>query len=1264
MRQVSTAYLVLALFVAVPMNVSAAPDDPAAPTLLDAFEPTDALRNRLGQGAAPEAIVEIDASAVPVTRAGGDVIPEFDERTGMHLDLAGVSPTDNSRRRLALGDFNNDNVEDVFIARWNQTARLFLNVGGVLTLQSGLFESPGDLENAHDVGIIDANDDGWLDVILRDRMLFNRGEDGDGTWLGFAAGVVMNGAETSPFTIKVADFDDDGDMDAVTSPGRRMLVNDGAGVLTGDTGRMGSNALRNTIKFQARDFDGDGDIDLAGPIETEDRHYVYLNDGAGSFPNANRQSLNLDTLTYVQVGADFNGDGISDYRVYADNQNPRAFLSTGAFNGIFPEYQRRIDPVIAGDQGKHGFSHIRDIDGDGDLDFVLSSIELFDNSTFLGNEKSNIVLNSGVNTGTFVSVFDAEWGDEEAFDVKLIDVNLDGNLDLLIAHVSRLAIYINGAPAQTVVLSNHVSPPSQINDVAAMSVEITGGTAPQFSWDFGDGSAPLQTSSPNADHVYTTPGRYQVTVNVTAGLFSDSLVFSHTAFAPRTANKPNRSANMAYLDTAGDTDADQVFVANPDHNSVSVLRIGDGALLAEIPVGETPTSLAFGGDGRLYVVNKRSATVSVIDPQAFTVVDTFSDFARGSNPHGIVFDPLALTPVGFVALEGSGEVARVGFDTGAVTLTAVGPTPRELAINADGGLVYVSRFITAPVPGESTRNLGTDGGGEVWVLDSTTLALTDTILIPYTDQPDDVLSARGIPNYLMAPVIAPSGSFAFVPASSSNIYRGQFRDGNNREHNMLVRSMLSRVDLGTNVDEAAARHDFDNSAQPTAGAFDPTGNYLYLVFENARVLRVYDIYLEESLASVDLDFAPNAVVVSPDGTRVIAHNWLGRSISVIDASAFADGSSNAHVLIDEFATVTSEVLADSILLGKQLFFDSADPRLTAQSYIACSTCHADGGHDGRTWDFSDVGEGLRNTADLRARAGVGHGNVHWTANFDEIHDFENDMRDIFKGDGLMTDPDFTATASTLGAPKAGLSDDLDALAAFVSTLASTGPSPYREQNGALSAAAQLGRQVFLNAGCATCHSGPAFTNSPEGGQFNDIGTVDADSGGRLGQPLPDGGLDTPTLLGLWSTAPYLHDGAAESVTDAVLAHTSAAVGVDVTTLSATQLDQLTAFLLQIESGTSIADADTDGIVDELDNCTQIANADQRDTNGDGYGNRCDADLNDDGTINVVDLGLLRAAFFGTGPDADFNGDGVVNVVDLGILRASFFGAPGPSGIAP
>jgi hypothetical protein len=91
------------------------------------------------------------------------------------------------------------------------------------------------------------------------------------------------------------------------------------------------------------------------------------------------------------------------------------------------------------------------------------------------------------------------------------------------------------------------------------------------------------------------------------------------------------------------------------------------------------------------------------------------------------------------------------------------------------------------------------------------------------------------------------------------------------------------------------------------------------------------------------------------------------------------------------------------------------------------------------------------------------------------------------------------------------------------------------------------------------------------------------------------------------------------------------------------------------------DADGDAIPDLDDNCTLHVNTDQRNTDGDAYGNRCDPDLDQNGVVNFTDLGLLKARFFGDDPDADFDGDGKVNFVDLGIMKEFMFSAPGPAG---
>ena len=90
--------------------------------------------------------------------------------------------------------------------------------------------------------------------------------------------------------------------------------------------------------------------------------------------------------------------------------------------------------------------------------------------------------------------------------------------------------------------------------------------------------------------------------------------------------------------------------------------------------------------------------------------------------------------------------------------------------------------------------------------------------------------------------------------------------------------------------------------------------------------------------------------------------------------------------------------------------------MSADSYISCASCHVDGGHDGRVWDFTGRGEGLRRTTDLRGRSGVGHGNVHWSGNFDEIQDFEHDIRGPFGGIGFLglTPQQFSTSTSIAG----------------------------------------------------------------------------------------------------------------------------------------------------------------------------------------------------------------------------------------------------------
>ena len=106
-----------------------------------------------------------------------------------------------------------------------------------------------------------------------------------------------------------------------------------------------------------------------------------------------------------------------------------------------------------------------------------------------------------------------------------------------------------------------------------------------------------------------------------------------------------------------------------------------------------------------------------------------------------------------------------------------------------------------------------------------------------------------------------------------------------------------------------------------------------------------------------------------------------------------------------------------------------------------------------------------------------------------------------------------------------MSTDLDALAAYVTSLTEFPISPYRDDDGAMTPQALQGQLVFQQRGCATCHVPPTFTD----GLRHDVGTIRARSGLGIGAPLGGVGIETPTLRGVWETAPYLHDGSASSL---------------------------------------------------------------------------------------------------------------------------------------
>jgi YVTN family beta-propeller protein len=846
-----------------------------------------------------------------------------------------------------------------------------------------------------------------------------------------------------------------------------------------------------------------------------------------------------DTGTYTPtasspllIGASENGSGIGDY-----------------MNGSIDEVRVYAMPLSESDivdtMGlRHPFNSAPSLTQTGNLADIRNSIisQAFEASDAEGDPLtfSAVGLPPGLTisaTGGIVSGSPDSLGDFTTT-IRVADPSGGlGSVSFIWSIVEELAVTPrNAAPA-----------PSGTS--VAFSATASGGKNPRFRWNFGDGSPETSFSNvPDVNYTYPGPGRYLATVTVTDD--TDTLVtrsFYQAIHAPLTPKKPVASSAIAYEDRVSQND--RVWTVNPDNDSVSVVDTVTRAKLAEIPVGVSPRCIAIAPNGSIWVTNHLSSTLSIISSQSLTVLNTLS-LPRGSGPFGLVFSPI--DAAAFVTLEESGKLLKLDSNTGTVlSMSEIGTNVRHLSITGDGASIFASRFITRRINGEQSASVDTTGqGGEVLELNPITNSIIRTMILSHSERPDTSISARGIPNYLGAPTVSPDGLSAWVPSKQDNIKRGKLRDNNDLTHDMSVRAIASRIDLAGRTEDMSARIDFDNAGMPGAIAFDPWGIYAFVALEASRSVAVFDLWNRREIIRFPAGRAPQGLTLSPDGETLYVYNFMDRTVSIHDVSALIQGLSAfppAPVIV---STIAEEKLPAQVLIGKQLFYDAKDNRLALQEYLSCASCHNDGGQDGRVWDFTGFGEGLRNTISLRGHGGTSQGPLHWSANFDEVQDFENQIRTFAEGTGLISG----SPHPPLGTPNAGRSPDLDAISAYLQSLNQSDRSPLRESDGSLSSTARAGEWVFRTLDCASCHGGTAFTRSAAGSLPN-IGTLKPSSGTRLGGNLS--GIDIPTLRGIWNTAPYLHDGSAATLAQAVTAHQ----GV---TINTTDLTNLVAYLGSID----------------------------------------------------------------------------------------------------
>lgn len=675
---------------------------------------------------------------------------------------------------------------------------------------------------------------------------------------------------------------------------------------------------------------------------------------------------------------------------------------------------------------------------------------------------------------------------------------------------------------------------NQINFTAAAS---GGSGGLEYRWDFGDGTVRTawNSGSSSASHTYASEGHYTVKVQVqdSSGRYAKtaSIVVTVVDLSAIPAASPSKASQIIVDETNR-----RVWTVNPDNNTVTVIDADTLAKVAEYGVSNDPRSLAQDASGRIWVACLDADMIDILDPNTGALVDGFACHP-GSRPHDITFSPNKA--YAFVSLKGSGHILRINASTMASTLLAADDTPTAIALNSAGDNLYLNRFISPNAQGEVRTYSNAD---------TASFALNQVIgLQKDTVSEDTGDSGRGLPNYLADIVISPNNQFAYVSSKKDNIDRGIFLNGEELTFETTSRAIVSKINLSTGTEVFADRVDIDNASQPSALAFSPYGDYLFVALQGNNQIQVFDAFTEQVITTLETGLAPQGMMFDSTTLRLFIKNLNDRSVTVYDLADSLMYGWIGTPAENTISTVASELFdtspGNNILLGKQIFYNAADERMSAAGYMSCAACHQDGDHDGRTWDFTDRGEGLRNTTNLRGRAGMAHGNVHWTANFDEIQDFEHDIRGPFAGtgfiDGEVNDP--------LQASNANRSADLDALAAYVASLGASSieVSPYKQVTGELTVEAALGKQLFEGTltpasgnalSCFSCHDPSTnFTDSVVGGDasvvLHDVGTIKASSGMRRGIPLTTAGLgiDTPTLLGVHASAPYFHDGSAETL---------------------------------------------------------------------------------------------------------------------------------------
>jgi YVTN family beta-propeller protein len=673
---------------------------------------------------------------------------------------------------------------------------------------------------------------------------------------------------------------------------------------------------------------------------------------------------------------------------------------------------------------------------------------------------------------------------------------------------------------------------------------------------------------------------------------------------PDTTTGGTIAKNPSYSSPIAISDDDALLVvANTLNGTVSLINVaGDAnAKLTEIQTGDEPRSVVITADKKFaYVTNQASATVSVIDLASQSKV---ADIPVGVEPYGI-----ALTPDGaraYVANSASNTVSIIDTASRSVvgTINIPGVQPRGVAItNNNGGVgqqfVYVTQFLSQPT---ASGGPGLDQGseGKVFVLSTTddsqiqgviTLAAHDTGFA--ADRTafggSDKEPTFAYPNQLQSIVLKNGRGYLPNVAASPE---GPVKFNVDTQAFLSVFDVAAKSELpgGTiNLHAAVKAQTFTPKlfvANPWAIAFKHNSNDGYVVSSASDVLvkitldgngvpSVVSVTAEgdtTKVALIEVHKNPRGIVINNADTRAYVYNFISKDVSVVDLTASPEVET-ARIQSADLPAPGSD--AAKFLAGNELFHTSRGEfdegvaeRMSNEGWQACSSCHPDGLSDGVVWAFAS---GPRKSVPLNGTYALTNptGNqrvLNYSAVFDELEDFELNIRGVSGGQGLIvltgtTDQDPNVKAfdpPNAGRPQlhVGGFGAWDAIVAWTQFKTPSPVAPNRgvDPNSELGQQIALGRQLFTQANCQACHGGPKWSTpqvdyarvspfpetvtvgappEPPVGQLSRflqiVGTFDPanplEKNANNAQALGQLGYNPPSLLSIFAFPPYFHNG--------------------------------------------------------------------------------------------------------------------------------------------